>query len=406
MTDLEFDPFTPEALRDPHPVFARLRAEEPVHYVESFDVWTVARHPDVVAVLRDAKTFSSALGMGELMAGRLDPRQPDLQRPAEMMGQLRIVIALDPPDHTKLRRLVSGPFAAREMAHLEPRIRGLCDELVDNLLRSDEPDLVTQVATPLPVIVIAEVLGIPIERRADFKRWSDDMVGGLSGELDLMSRQQSAFEMFEFFSQAVVERQANPGDDIISALVSRSNTLEEEQLTVPELVAFCILLLIAGNETTTNLVANAAHAFFAHPDQWDALRKDPSLSGAAVEEALRYDGPVKALLRMPDHDTQIAGTNIPAGARVMPLFSSANRDETTFPNADAFDITRGAENHIAFGYGVHHCLGAPLARLETRILLETLAQRVERIEPRGDGVPVTSPILRGWQSVPVTVTGA
>ena len=406
MTDLDLDPFTPDALRDPHPVFARLRADAPVHYVESFDVWTVARHPDVIAVLRDAKTFSSALGMGELMAGRLDPRHPDLGRPVEMMGDLRIVIAADPPDHTKLRRLVSGPFAAREMAHLEPRIRGLCNDLVDDLLASDAPDLVTQVAIPLPVIVIAEVLGIPADRRTDFKRWSDDMVGGLSGELDLMSRQQSAFEMFEFFSQAVIERQTNPGDDIISALVSRSNNLEDEQLTVPELVAFCILLLIAGNETTTNLVANAAHAFFAHPDQWDLLRKDPSLASAAVDEALRYDGPVKALLRMPDHDTKIAGTKIPAGARVMPLFSSANRDEATFPNADVFAINRGSDDHIAFGYGIHHCLGAPLARLETRILLETLARRVERIEPRGGGTPVASPILRGWQSVPVTVTPA
>ena len=399
------DLFSHDAVLDPHPVFARLRAEAPVMHHESLDVWTVARHEDVQAVLRAAKTFSSALGMGELMAGRLDPRQPELPRMTEMMGPLRIVIATDPPDHTKLRRLSSAPFGAREVVYLEPRIQHLCDQLVDDLLRSDAPDLVTDVAVPLPVIVIAELLGIPTDRRADFKRWSNDMVGGLSGDLDLASRQQSAFEMFEFFSQAIAERTREPGEDVISRLVGRADDLApEDQLSVPELVAFCILLLIAGNETTTNLIANAAHAFFDHPDQWQRLHDDPSLAPAAVEEALRYDGPIKALLRMPAEDTMIGDVPIPAGARVMPLFSSANRDESVFADPDRFDIERHPEDHVAFGYGIHHCLGAPLARLETRILLETMARRVRTLEPAGAGIPVQSIILRGWQSVPVSVT--
>jgi cytochrome P450 len=401
------DPFTRDALLDPHPIFAELRSDAPVRHHPSLDVWTVARHADVTAVLRAAKTFSSALGMGELMAGRLDPRQPEMPRMTEMMGPLRIVIATDPPDHTKRRRLISAPFGAREVVYLEPRIQMLCDELVDGLLRSDAPDLITDVAVPLPVIVIAELLGIPTERRGDFKRWSNDMVGGLSGDLDLTTRQQSAFEMFEFFSQAITERQREPGEDVISRLVGRADDLgPEDQLTAPDLVAFCILLLIAGNETTTNLIANAAQAFFAHPGEWDRLHRDPSLAGGAVEEALRYDGPVKALLRMPAEDTSIGGVDIPAGARVMPLFSSANRDEAVFAEPDRFDITRHPEEHIAFGYGIHHCLGAPLARLETRVLLETMARRIRTIEPSGPGEPVESIILRGWQSVPVAVGAA
>jgi cytochrome P450 len=405
MSDLDL--FSREAMLDPHPVFARLRAEAPVHYHESLDVWTVARHADVVSVLRAAKTFSSALGMGELMSGRLDPRRPELPMMTDMMGPLRVVIAADPPDHTKLRRLVSAPFGAREVLYLEPRIRELCDELVDGLLRADAPDLVTDVAVPLPVIVIAELLGIPADRRDDFKRWSNDMVGGLSGDLDFTTRQESAFEMFEFFSQAITERKDNPGEDVISRLVSRADALDPgDQLTAPELVTFCILLLIAGNETTTNLIANAAHAFFDHPGQWAALHSDPSLASAAVEEALRYDGPIKALLRMPADDATIAEVAIPAGARVMPLFSSANRDDAVFADANRFDITRQPGEHLAFGYGIHHCLGAPLARLETRILLETMASRVQSIEPAGAGTPVQSIILRGWQSVPIRVRAA
>ena len=192
-----------------------------------------------------------------------------------------------------------------------------------------------------------------------------------------------------------------------SSAACRADALDPgDQLTAPELVTFCILLLIAGNETTTNLIANAAHAFFAHPDQWSALHSDPSLASAAVEEALRFDGPIKALLRMPADDATIADVPIPAGARVMPLFSSANRDDAVFADADRFDITRQPGEHLAFGYGIHHCLGAPLARLETRILLETMASRVQAIEPAGAGTPVQSIILRGWQSVPIRVRAA
>jgi cytochrome P450 len=405
MADDPLDPFSPAATVDPHPVYRRLRDEAPVRYVPSMDVWTVARHADVVEVLRDARTFSSELGMGELMSGRLVPGQSSLPEMPGAMESMRLVIAADPPDHTKLRRLVSAPFAGREMAALEPRVRALTESLVDDLVAADEPDLVEHVGWPLPVIVIAEVLGIPPSRRDDFKRWSTDMVGGLSGDLDLMGKQQSAIEMFEFFATAIAERQLQPGTDAISTLVSKANVLEgEERLEVPELVAFCILLLIAGNETTTNLVANAFRAFFDSPGEWERLVADPSLAAAAVEEALRFDGPVKAIMRMPAEPAAIAGVAIPAKARVMPLFSSANRDERCWPDADVLRVDRNPQEHVAFGYGIHHCLGAPLARLEARVLFETLARRGIRLSPRGEGEPVRSPILRGWSALPVSVS--
>ena len=398
------DLFTPEATLDPHPVQRRLRAEAPVHYHESMEAWTVACHRDVVDVMRDARTFSSELGMGELMSGRVRPGDPVRPDMTEMAGPMRMVIAADPPDHTKLRRLVSAPFGPREVAPLEARIRDLCEQLVDDLVKADEPDLVQQVAWPLPVIVIAEVLGIPTDRREDFKRWSTDMVGGLAGDLDLEKSQQSGIEMFTFFIEAIAQRQLEPGDDAISFLISKSNVLGgDDQLTVPELVGFCTLLLIAGNETTTNLVGNAAYAFFEHPGEWAKLVADPSLATMAVEECLRYDGPVKTIFRMNAEDASIAGVPIPARSRVLPLFSSANRDESVWPDADVFRIDRNPQEHVAFGYGIHHCLGAPLARLEARILLETLARRGITMTPRAPGVPVNGPILRGWQSVPVEV---
>ena len=396
------DLFTAEATLDPHPVQARLRAEAPVHHHPSMDAWTIARHRDVVEVLRDARRFSSALGMGELMAGRIRPDDPP--RPQAGFGPIRMVIAADPPDHTTLRRLVSAPFGPREVAKLEPRVRALCESLVDDLVAAGAPDLVQHVAWPLPVIVIAEVLGIPVDRREDFKRWSTDMVGGIAGELDLEKSQQSAMEMFSFFVEAIAAREVDPGDDAISFLLSKSHVLQgEDRLTVPDLVGFCILLLIAGNETTTNLVGNAAHAFFEHPGEWEKLVADPSLAASAVEECLRYDGPVKTIFRMNPDEVTVAGTTIPPMSRILPLFSSANRDESVWPDADVFRVDRNPQEHVAFGYGIHHCLGAPLARLEARVLFETLASRRLVLVPDGDGVPVNGPILRGWQSVPVSV---
>ncbi len=402
-TDVGLDPFTPETSRDPHPVYRRLRAEAPVMYHESMDAWTVARHADVVELMRGAKTFSSELGMGELMSGRLVPgKDPSYSDAIDLGDSLRFVIASDPPDHTKLRRLVSAPFGVREVAPMEGPLRELCERLVDDLLAADEPDIIEHVGWPLPVTAIAQVLGIPPERGEDFKRWSTELVGGLAGDIDFAARVETLMEMFEFFGTTIAERQASPGEDAISILVTKGSAIPgEEPLTPQELILFCILLLIAGNETTTNLVGNAVHAFFDHPDQWQRLVDDPSLVSVAVEEMLRFDGPVKSVMRMNAEAATIGGVELPPMARILPLFSSANRDESIWPDGDTLRIDRNPKEHVAFGYGVHQCLGAPLARLEARVLFETLARRKLTLVPRGGATPIDSPILRGFSKVPV-----
>jgi cytochrome P450 len=398
------DPFAPEAALDPHPVYRRLRAEAPVMYHESMDAWTIARHADVQTLMREAKTFSSELGMGELLSGRLLPgKEPAYQ--VDLGDSLRFVIAADPPDHTKLRRLVSAPFGIREVAPMEASLRELCEKLVDDLVAADDPDIIQHVGWPLPVTAIARMLGIPPEKGEDFKRWSTELVGGLAGDIDFVARAATLMEMFEFFGATIEERRTNPGDDAISVLVTKGSNIEgEEPLTANELVLFCILLLIAGNETTTNLVGNAVHAFFDNAAEWQRLLDDPSLVAGAVEEMLRFDGPVKAVMRMNAEPASIGGVDLPAGARILPLFSSANRDESIWPDGDVLRVDRNPKEHVAFGYGIHQCLGAPLARLEARVLFETLARRGITLRPRGPATPIDSPILRGFSAVPVTVS--
>ena len=403
-TDTGLDPFTPDAALDPHPVYRRLRMEAPVRYHESMDAWTIARHADVVELMRGTRTFSSALGMGELMSGRLVPGREPAYQQVDLGDSMRFVIASDPPDHTKLRRLVSAPFGVREVAPMEPQLRVLCERLVDDLVTADEPDIIEHVGWPLPVTAIAQVLGIPPERGEDFKRWSTELVGGLAGDVDFVAQADTLMEMIEFFSTAIAERQSLPGGDAISVLVAKGSAIPgEEPLTPQELVLFCILLLIAGNETTTNLVGNAVHAFFDHPHEWQRLLDDPSLVAGAVEEMLRFDGPVKSVMRMNAEPATIGGVELPAMARILPLFSSANRDESIWPDGDVLRVDRNPKEHVAFGYGVHQCLGAPLARLEARVLFETLARRKLTLVPRGAATPIDSPILRGFSRVPVAL---
>ena len=404
-TSLDYRPFSAAVMADPYPWYERLRAESPVHYDEHDDLWVISRYDDVLHVLRDPATFSSAAGMSDLLVGGYVGRRRAPEFVLDLAG-MRLLIASDPPDHTVLRRLVSKAFTPREIMALEPRIRALTEAMVDDLIDAgDGADLVTQLAYPLPVIVIAELLGIPGERRDDFKRWSDDLVGALSGTWDPSRGQFSGVEMFMYFSEVVAERTRKPGEDLISLLVARGRD-GEAALDPMEIVLFCALLLIAGNETTTNLIGNGAQALFDHPDQARRLRDSPSLVPAAVEEALRYDAPVQALFRATTAGVRIGDVEIPAHARVMVLFASANRDESHFPDAGRFVVDRNPSEHLGFGSGIHLCIGAPLARLEARVVAETMLRRVRRLEPTGDPSRVESFILRGFTSLPVRATPA
>jgi cytochrome P450 len=402
-----FDPFAAEVIDDPYPHYAHLRDHAPLCWIEEDNLWMVTRYDDVAAVLHDPATYSSADGMGALMSGRVGRRRIDA---TELFGldlqALRVLIATDPPDHTRLRRLLSRAFTPRTIAELEPHLRQVCAELVDDLLAAADRgtgDLVAQLAFPFPVIVIAELLGIPPERRDDFKRWSDALVGALSGNWNPVDAQQTLAEMFMYLADVVERRRREPGEDLISRLVAGADPDDPDSLSSAEITLFAVLLLVAGNETTTNLLGNAAAAFAAHPEQARALRDQPGLLGPAVEEVLRWDAPVQGLFRSTTRPVTLAGVVLPAGAMLLVSFAAANRDSRHFHDADRFDITRRPGDHLAFGHGIHYCLGASLARLEARLVGETLAARDARLQPAPGARRVDSMILRGFASFPLTV---
>ena len=385
VTAVVYNPFDSDFQRDPYPTYERLRDESPCHYDAATGTYVLTRYDDVWTALRDWERFSSASQMRGGMGAAAS----------------RFLIFSDPPDHTKLRRLVTKPFAPSAIGEWEPRVRAICESLVDGIIERGHADLVDDLGIPLPVTVIAEMLGIPADRREDFKRWSDDLIGGTSPDFDPMGAAQSMSEMFSFFATEVEGRRANPGPDLVSSLVTGA-----EPLSVDELLMFCMLLLVAGNETTTNLVSNMTLALFAHPDAMTALRGDPSLVASAVEEALRYDAPVQALGRTAVVATEFHGVTIPRKARVLPLYGAANRDPRHYPQAERYVVDRNPRDHVAFGSGIHYCLGAALARLEGRVVFETLLRRTGAIEQAGEPERVENMIVRGLRHLPITVSGA
>jgi cytochrome P450 len=370
-----FNPLSPEFRQNPYPAYAWLRRERPVFHIEQAGWWVLSRYADVSAALRNHQLFSSAYGIGS------------------DRGRMRMMISTDPPDHTLLRGLVNTAFTPRIVAGLEPRIQQITDDLLDRIMDAGAFDLTQDLAVPLPVTVIAELLGVEPERREDFKRWSDAFVG--SGD-------DRAFEEFAAYFGAMVEaRRRERRTDLISALVAAQE--DRHVLSTEDILWFCLLLLVAGNETTTNLISNAALALIENPGQMDLLRQNPALIPAMVEEALRYDSPVQGLFRTTTQDASINGTTIPADQKVLILFASANRDEAQFSDPDRFDITRRPNNHLAFGYGIHFCLGAPLARLEARVAWETMLRRMEHLrpDPTAATVRLNNPIIRGLERYPL-----
>ncbi|MFP5579745.1 MAG: cytochrome P450 [Acidimicrobiia bacterium] len=398
--------FSSDVTADPYAAYALLRALGPVHD-EANGLWILSRHADVLQALHQPTVFSSAGGYGQFMSGRIGPGGGSQRAGVlgfDQVGGSRVMIASDPPDHTMLRRIVSRPFTKRRIAEWEEMARRLAATLVDDLverIRSGAPaDFTTEVAVPLPVTLIAEILGIPPSQMADFRRWSDALVGSLAADIDVARVGADLGEMFQYFWRIAQERRESPGDDLISAIAMA--TPDGEQLSTTEVVMFCVLLLVAGNETTTNLLGNLQHAFWDHPDQWRRVREDPSVTAAAVEEGLRYCGPVQGLFRRTTEAATVAGVEIPAEANVCVLFAAANRDDTVFADAERYKIGRPDGDHVAFGHGIHYCLGAQLARLETRVVLDTLADRGLDLQPAGPAVRTANPVLQGYSSIPVS----
>jgi cytochrome P450 len=400
------DLFSATALADPHPTYAELRRLGVVHD-ERNRMWVVTRHADVLDALHRPDELSSAAGYGAFAGAEVGPRA-DNERPGRGIGLdrafgSRVLIASDPPEHTMLRRIVSRGFTKRAMTDWETRATRLADDLVerlaDRLAVAGEADFTRDVAIPFPVTLIAEILGIPAERMAEFRRWSEALVGALANAVDIEQNGQDIADMATYFSGVVEQRRSEPGDDLISVIAAA--TPDGEQLSSFEVVMFCILLLVAGNETTTNLLGNMLHAFWDHPDQWARLLDDPGLAGAAVEEGLRYCGPVQGLFRQTTAPVVLGGVELPAGANVYVSFAAANRDGSVFDEPDRFLLDRDAGAQVAFGHGIHFCLGAQLARMEARLALTALACRGLTLRPAEPAIPTASAILRGFRSIPV-----
>lgn len=384
---VEYDPFDPVHVADPYPAFRRLRDEAPVYRVPDRGYWVLSRFDDVFAALRDHETYSSAKGVGP---------EP-IWAPA--------LITTDPPAHTRLRRLVTKPFTPRAIeATWTARVGELAHAMVAPLAGAGVVDAVDALTWPLPVQVIAEMLGIPTSDLDAFKHWSDELCNGIGGHLDpkMMERTAAAYvEVYTYLEKVIARRRGGDGDgadDLVSRLLAGAG---DESLDDREIAHFCILLLIAGNETTTNLLGGMLLTLAAHPHVWAALRDDPSLVPAAVEEMLRYWSPTQALFRHTTTDVTLHGVTIPAESRVMLTIASANRDARHFDDPDAVRLDRDPNDHVAFGNGIHLCLGAPLARLEARSVLEVLVGSVGTIAVAGDVRMADNFMLRGPVKLPI-----
>jgi cytochrome P450 len=403
---LTFNPVDPAFRRDPYPTYRRLLAEAPV-FQTAFGVPAFSRFADCVAILKNHREFSSddrkspMYGMREqALRQMLSPEDIDLFDEGD-----RPFLFMDPPDHTRLRRLVSQAFTPRAVEALRPRIQQIVDELLDVVAGIGKMEVIGDLAYPLPVSVICEMLGVPKEDEPVFQQWSRVLARSLDPDIavppdEMQRRVQAIKESRLYFRDLLARRRKTPGDDILSALISAE--AEGDKLSEPELLSTCRLILIAGHETTVNLIGNGVFQLLRHPGQMAKFVADPSLARSVVEEVLRFDPPVQLDGRFCPDGADVNGYRVPPGTFIMLLLGAANRDPAQFSDPDMFDVTRNDDRHVAFGYGIHFCLGAPLARLEGEIALRSLTQRFQGLrlleaEPRYKEM-IT---LRGLASLPV-----
>jgi cytochrome P450 len=384
------DVFSEEWLLNPFPWYQAMREYSPVFHDEINQFWSVFCYDDVQRVLSDYEHFSS--------------QSQETVVPSADQPFASSMLSMDPPRHNQLRALVTQAFTPRAVDALAPRIAQIVDDLISPLLASGEMNVVRDLATPLPVIVIAELLGIPTEDRAKFKTWSDIVVGLSNGEEAgrVQSHQAAIAEMRDYFTEMISRRREEPGDDLISGLLTAS--VDGQGLSLAELFGFGALLLVAGNVTTTNLISSAVLTFSEHPEVWQRIQAEPGLIPQTVEEVLRYRPPVRSIIRVTKTDAEVGGRQIPRGSAVISWIGSANRDASRFPDPERFDIDRSPNRHLSFGQGIHYCLGAPLARLEARIAIQGLVDRIASLEvvPGTHLKPVSSFILYGLEDLPIT----
>jgi hypothetical protein len=394
-----FNPMRREMRANPHPYYRTLREKDPFHRSRPADGWILSRYADVEAVLGD-KSFSSDernLRRWPRMSAR--HRRAGLPDPYES-GRASMLRS-DPPDHTRLRTLVSKAFTPRAIERVRPTVEKYVEETLGRVQTRRKLELVGDFAAPLPVSVIAEMLGVPVADRDRFRHWSDETVRTLGDNtLDDRRRAFAAMNELEAYLAAITEeRRREPRDDLISALVRAEEA--GDRLSRTELFMTCVLLLVAGNETTTKLIGNAVLALLEHPDQMELLRREPERIPGAVDELLRYDGPVQLTSRMVLEDREFRGHRLRRGQQLVLLLAGANRDPERFPDPDRLDVTRPDVRHLAFSQGLHFCLGAQLARLEASLALEALVTRFPELRRDGPVVWSDNTVLRGPRVLPL-----
>lgn len=381
---MKFDPYAYETHEDPYPIYRAMRDHAPAYLDEARGFWALSRHADVRTAIDDWHTFSSTGGITlEREAGSVEP----------------MLIEMDPPRHTEMRALVSRSFTPKRVAEMEEPTRALARDLI--AAAGTSFDAIEDFAGKLPMAVISTMLGIPRSDQSEVREWSDAMLHRDEGEQDITSAGiKGAMKLHGYLSELVEERRRQPRDDMTSALVSASD--DARALNANEVLGFLFLLVIAGNETTTKLIGNALYWLWRFPDERAQLLRDPTRIPMAVEEILRYDTSTQGLARLLTRDVTMHGVTLPEGMKGLLLFGSANRDERNWERADTLDITRNPAGHLAFGHGIHHCLGAALARLETRVALEELLPHVGEYDvDETRATRVHSGNVRGFAHLPV-----
>ncbi|MCL6736217.1 cytochrome P450 [Streptomyces neyagawaensis] len=399
---LAFDPWDPDFVADPYPAYAELRALGRVRYFEPTNQWLVAHHADVSALLRDrrlGRTYQHRFTHEDF--GRTAP--PPEHEPFHTLND-HGMLDLEPPDHTRIRRLVSKAFTPRTVERLKPYVEGLAGELVARLVEAGGGDLLADVAEPLPVAVIAEMLGVPESDRAPLRPWSADICGMYElspSEATAKKAVRASVEFSEYLRELIAHRREKPGEDLISGLIAAYD--EGDRLTEQEMISTCVLLLNAGHEATVNATVNGWWALFRNPDQLAALRADHSLVPAAVEELMRYDTPLQLFERWVLDDIEIDGTTVPRGAEIAMLFGSANHDPAVFDAPEKLDLTRQENPHISFSAGIHYCIGAPLARIELAASMTALLEKAPTLSLATEPKRKPNFVIRGLEGLQVEV---
>ena len=375
----DYTKFCESKLADPYPLYARLRSEDPVHYSDRLQTWIITRYEDVKSALTDSRLSS------DKMAFYMNTMSPKERKNLDSLSQYMTqwMSMKDRPDHTRLRGLVNKAFTSKSLQDLLPEIQRICDDLVDNFISENKKDLLEHIAYPLPATVICEMLGIPAKDQTQFRKWSNDIVAfsaGLGSMIGTVAQQAQSSQkaLVDYCQKIIAQRRKHPRNDLITRLIAAEE--DGAQLTESELYSMCVQLFVAGQETTTNLIANSVLTLINNPEAFKLLRDNPELISPAVEEFLRYESPVQRTSRVAKSDLEMGGKQIKEGQSVILMFGSANRDPEQFPDPDELILERTPNIHLAFGRGPHFCLGAPLARLEAQITLTTILKNMPTIQ--------------------------